>query len=116
MTAFILILSKIWGFIKKNPGLIIAIVLGGILIGFIVSYQNKKKQITFLEIQITEFQKDTTARGRDVYQLRSDTAFYLSKLRDASVQLKAFKAYDKKNNPNLLEEFPDINTLKPPKK
>lgn len=112
MPAFILILSKIWGFFKKNPGLILAIALGGVIIWFLVSFQKKTARITELETQVINFQKDTLARGREANSLRYDTSVYMADLKDLERQINDLQAFDKKHNPNLEDKLPDINILK----
>lgn len=116
MASFLLALNAIWNFLKKNPKLIVIGVLLVVLIVFFVRYQNRGEQIESLNTQVVIFQADTLQRGREKSQLQSDTAFYLRKLREAQMQLKALRVSDKKNNPDLVDEFPAIDTFKPPKR
>jgi len=107
-----LLLKSIWNVLIKNPVLLIAIFIGIALVVFILKYQHRGVIIQNYQTQVINFQADTLQRGRDKGQLQQDTAFYLGKLREAQKQIDKAKAYDKKSNPGLVDEFPDISDLK----
>jgi len=105
-------MAAIWLYLRRNPVLIILIIVGGLFIGQMIQSQSLKNKNDRLLAENAALKIDTLAKGKDIIVLRLDTAYYLKLLGSVKLSVDSLRNSDKKSNPGLVTKFPDIKDIK----